>query len=271
MWFLAGAVGTAGNGGLPSRGPISWEEMGERTPEGRGSSLWTPFSGGCVGGGCTSYEIPGLRPSQQKARNGPPTSWAGWGRGWVPFGKRREKTISFFVSVFFETQPFNFLLSPTVNESLLPPARAGGRAMRRWSLRPQARYADPRTTLLLQQSREKGRGGKKLFPPRGSRGQSPLVFFPLFLQRNRAPAGKPRFPPVPTAWGKPPAASPEKPKTIPAERPHRPPQGWFPRKNKGDQYPRSSPTRHTRVSPTPPRGRHSTDSPLQMRSGLRQS
>ena len=202
LWFLAGAVGTAGNRGLPSRGPISWEEMGERTPEGRGSSLWTPFSGGCVGGGCTSYEIPGLRPSQQKARNGPPTSWAGWGRGWVPFGKRREKTISFFVSVFFETQPFNFLLSPTVNESLLPPARAGGRAMRRWSLRPQARYADPRTTLLLQPSREKGRGGKKLFPPRGSRGQSPLVFFPLFLQRNRAPAGKPRFPPVPTAMEK---------------------------------------------------------------------
>ena len=44
------AVGTAGNFGLPSRGPISWEEMGERTPEGRGSSLWTPFSGGVVWG-----------------------------------------------------------------------------------------------------------------------------------------------------------------------------------------------------------------------------
>ena len=26
------AVGTAGNLGLPGRGPISWEEMGERTP-----------------------------------------------------------------------------------------------------------------------------------------------------------------------------------------------------------------------------------------------
>ena len=44
------AVGTAGNRGLPGRGPISWEEMGERTPEGRGSSLWTPFSGGVVWG-----------------------------------------------------------------------------------------------------------------------------------------------------------------------------------------------------------------------------
>ena len=44
------AVGTAGNFGLLGRGPISWEEMGERTPEGRGSSLWTPFSGGVVWG-----------------------------------------------------------------------------------------------------------------------------------------------------------------------------------------------------------------------------
>ena len=50
LWGVSIAVGTAGNLGLPSRGPISWEEMGERTPEGRGSSLWTPFSGGCVGG-----------------------------------------------------------------------------------------------------------------------------------------------------------------------------------------------------------------------------
>ena len=36
---------------------------------------------GGVGGGCTSYGIPGLRPSHWKARNGPPTGWAGWGRG----------------------------------------------------------------------------------------------------------------------------------------------------------------------------------------------
>ena len=50
LWRLSLAVGTGGNGGLPSRGPISWEEMGERTPEGRGSSLWTPFSGGVVWG-----------------------------------------------------------------------------------------------------------------------------------------------------------------------------------------------------------------------------
>ena len=94
-WGLP-AVGTAGNLGLPGRGPISWEEMGERTPGGGGSSPGTPFSGGIMwGGGCTSYGIPGLRPSHWKARNGPPTGWAGWGRGWIPFGKRRRKTILF--------------------------------------------------------------------------------------------------------------------------------------------------------------------------------
>ena len=89
------AVGTAGNLGLPGRGPISWEEMGERTPGGGGSSPGTPFSGGGCGGGCTSYEIPGLRPSLCHAGNGPPTGWAGWGRGWVPFGRRQKVTVWF--------------------------------------------------------------------------------------------------------------------------------------------------------------------------------
>ena len=193
------AVGTAGNGACPAGAPFLGKKWGKEPQREEVLPSGLPSLVGLCGGGCTSDGMPGLRPSHWKARNGPPTSWAGWGRGWVPFGKRREKTISFFVSVFFETQPFNFLLSPTVNESLLPPARAGGRAMRRWSLRPQARYAGRRRSPRLQQSREKGCGGKKLFPPQGSRGQSPLVFFPLFLQRNRAPAGKPRFPAVPTA------------------------------------------------------------------------
>ena len=50
LWGVSIAVGTAGNLGLPSRGPISWEEMGERTPGGGGSSPGTPFSGGVVEG-----------------------------------------------------------------------------------------------------------------------------------------------------------------------------------------------------------------------------
>ena len=50
LWSFSYAVGTAGNLGLSSRGPISWEEMGERTPGGGGSSPGTPFSGGVVEG-----------------------------------------------------------------------------------------------------------------------------------------------------------------------------------------------------------------------------
>ena len=96
-----------------------------------------------------------------------------------PLGKGGEK-------------PFFFLLFPPVNKPPLPPARAGGRAMRRWSWRPQARPLPDGTTFPRSSHQRMGFQGE---------GTSfPLVFFPLFLQRNRAPAGKPPFPAVPTAW-----------------------------------------------------------------------
>ncbi len=159
------AVGTAGNLGLPSRGPISWEEMGERTPEGRGSSLWTPFSGGVVWGGCTSYRIPGLRPSQRKARSGPPTGWAGWGRGQVPFGKRRRKTILFptFSSCQQTTSPAR-------------PSRWAGHEALVLEAAGQVHIA-PTTFPRFSHQRIGFQGEGTSFP---------LVFFPLFLQRNRA-------------------------------------------------------------------------------------
>ena len=81
----------------PARpGPHFLGRNGEKNPRGKrffplDSLLWW----GCVGEGCTSCGIPGLRPSLCHAGNGPPTGWAGWGRGQVPFGKRRRKTISF--------------------------------------------------------------------------------------------------------------------------------------------------------------------------------
>ena len=49
----------------------------------------------------------------------PPAGRAG-DVGGCPLGEGRE-------------EPFGFPLSPPVNKPLLPPARAGGRAMRRWS------------------------------------------------------------------------------------------------------------------------------------------
>ena len=177
---FAYAVGTAGNLGLPSRGPISWEEMGERTPEGRGSSLWTPFSGGVVWGEVVllaGYLACGPHIERPVTAR-PPAGRAG-DVDRYPLGKGGEK-------------PFFFLLFPPVNEPLLPPARAGGRAMRRWSWRPQARPLPDGTTFPRSSHQRMGFQGE---------GTSfPLVFFPLFLQRNRAPAGKPPFPAVPTAW-----------------------------------------------------------------------
>ena len=178
---FAYAVGTAGNLGLPSRGPISWEEIGERTPEGRGSSLWTPFSGGVVWGEAvllTGYPACGPH-SERPVTARPPAGRAG-DVGGYPLGKGRE-------------EPFGFPLSLPVNKPLLPPARAGGRAMRRWSWRPQARPLPDGTTFPRSSHQRMGFQGE---------GTSfPLVFFPLFLQRNRAPPGRAPFPPVPTAWG----------------------------------------------------------------------
>ena len=184
---------------MPSRaGPYFFEEIGERTPgavplDPRGGKSFFPphpFSPGWSRSGdllLSAYLACGLHIERPVTAR-PPAGRAGDVEGY-PLGEGREYTCG-------------FPLFPPVNEPLLPPARAGGRAMRRWSWRPQARYAGRRKSLLLQRSREKGCGGKKLFPPRGSRGQSPLVFFPLFLQRNRAPAGKPKFPAVPTAMVK---------------------------------------------------------------------
>ena len=173
------AVGTAGNLGLPGRGPISWEEMGERTPEGRGSSLWTPFSGGVVWGEAvllTGY--PACGPHSERLVTARPPAGRAGGVDRYPLGKGGEK-------------PFRFPLFPPVNEPPLPPARAGGRAMRRWSWRPQARPLPDGTTFPRSSHQRMGFQGE---------GTSfPLVFFPLFLQRNRAPPGRAPFPPVLTA------------------------------------------------------------------------
>ena len=64
-------------------------------------------------------------PSERPVTARPPAGRAG-NVDRYPLGEGRE-------------EPFGFPLSPPVNKPLLPPARAGGRAMRRWSWRPQAR------------------------------------------------------------------------------------------------------------------------------------
>ena len=187
------------NGGerwFPSRGPISWEEMGERTPEGRGSSLWTPFSGGVVWGEAvplTGYLACGPH-SERPVTARPPAGRAG-NVGRYPLGEGRE-------------EPFGFPLSPPVNKPLLPPARAGGRAMRRWSWRPQARLQSDQPPSPVFPTREWGSKGKE--PP------SPWCSFPYFSKEIGPRPGGPSSPPVPTAMEKaphPPArrASPHSP------------------------------------------------------------
>ena len=78
-----------------------------------------------------------------------------------PLGKGGEK-------------PFRFPLFPPVNEPPLPPARAGGRAMRRWSWRPQARPLPDQPPSPTPPTREWGSKGKE--PP------SPWCSFPYFFK-----------------------------------------------------------------------------------------
>ena len=160
-WVFPGAVGTARNLACPAGAPFLGKKWGKEPQREEVLPSGLPSLVGWCGGGCTSYGIPGLRPSQRKARNGPPTGWAGWGRGWGPFGRRQRGTVWF--PAFSSRQQTTSPARPSWwagHEALV--FEAAGQA-----------HTDPTTF--------------------------PLVFFPLFLPRNRAPAGKPPFPAVPTA------------------------------------------------------------------------
>ena len=149
--------------------------MGERTPEGRGSSLWTPFSGGVVWGEAvllTGYPACGPHIGRPVTAR-PPAGRAG-DVGRYPLRKGGEK-------------PFRFPLFPPVNEPPLPPARAGGRAMRRWSLRPQARPQFDQLPSPIPPTREWGSKGKE--PP------SPWCSFPYFFKEIGPRLGSHRSPP----------------------------------------------------------------------------
>ena len=86
-----------GNLGLPGRGPISWEEMGERTPGGGGSSPGTPFSGGVVEGEAVllTYYLACGPPSERPVTARPPAGRAGDADGY-PLGKGGEWPFRFF-------------------------------------------------------------------------------------------------------------------------------------------------------------------------------
>ncbi len=187
-WFfgLTIAVGTGGN--LPSRaGPYFFEEIGERTPgavplDPRGGKSFFPphpFSPGWSRSGdllLSAYLACGLHIERPVTAR-PPAGRAGDVEGY-PLGEGREYTCG-------------FPLFPPVNEPLLPPARAGGRAMRRWSWRPQARYQERSTASPHTTPPEKGVPGEE--PP------PPGVLSPISSQEMGPRPGRPRFPAVPTA------------------------------------------------------------------------
>ena len=182
-WFFSCAVGTGGSRGPPGRGALvgfslrrwnggeSWLTQpgphflgrnGEKNSRGKrffplDSLLWWDWVGEAV----LLMEYLACGPlSERPVTARPPAGRAG-DVDRYPLGKGGEK-------------PFRFPLVPPVNEPLLPPAQAGGRAMRRWSWRPQARPLPDGTTFPVPPTREWGSKGKE--PP------SPWCSFPYFFQ-----------------------------------------------------------------------------------------
>ena len=143
-------------------GPHFLGRNGGKNPRGKrffplDSLLWWSCVGEAVP--LTGYLACGP-PSERPVAARPPAGRAG-DVDRYPLGKGGEK-------------PFRFPLFPPVNEPLLPPARAGGRAMRRWSWRPQARPLPDQLPSPIPPTREWGSKGKE--PP------SPWCSFPYFFK-----------------------------------------------------------------------------------------
>ena len=171
----------AGTG--PSRaGPYFFGEIGERTPRGRRFlPLGTPFSGGKNGGRWLVRLEPGLRPPEPTP-HGPPTG-SGGREKWFVDGRKKWEIERVF-STFSQRAPTHVPSPPSRWAGRYEPfaVRAAGQVSRkRYSLPPH------------NPTREGGPGGGT---------SSPGGSFPHFFPRNRAPPGRAKFLPVPTAQGK---------------------------------------------------------------------
>ena len=155
------AVGTAGNGACPAGAPFLGKKWGKEPQREEVLPSGLPSLVGVWGEAVllTKYLACGP-PSKRPVTARPPAGRAG-DVGRCPLGKGRE-------------EPFGFPLSLPVNKPLLPPARAGGRAMRRWSWRPQARPLPTQPPSPVPLTREWGSKGKE--PP------SPWCSFPYFFK-----------------------------------------------------------------------------------------
>ena len=199
----------------PARpGPHFLGRNGGKNPRGRrflprDPLLWW----GCVGGGCTSFLVPGLRPPRPTP-HGPPTG-SGGREKWFVDGRKKWEPAS-ILSSFSQRVPLGTPPRPQ------PAQLVGGplRAFQCEGRRPGTPIEEDRRSYSSPEKR--GVGERNSFP-RGGPGAQPLVFFPLFLQRNRAPPGRAKFLPVPTAMVKPKNQRSRPPVTRSPGRPDTPP------------------------------------------------
>ena len=200
------AVGRAGNGVLPSGAhcgffltplerqgtlacpagaPFLGKKWGKEPPGEEVPPPGPPSLVGWYGGSCTSHLLPGLRPSHWNAGNGPPTGWAGWGRGWVPFGRRQKVTVWF--------------PSFSCRQQTTSPARpswwAGHEALVLEAAGQVGRSKNHAASTTVQR---KGVWGKETLSPAGSRGTAPGALSPISPEKW-GPAREGQVPAVPTA------------------------------------------------------------------------
>ena len=147
---------------------------------------------GCLGEAVLLTGYPACGPHSERLVTARPPAGRAGGVDRYPLGKGGEK-------------PFRFPLFPPVNEPPLPPARAGGRAMRRWSWRPQARPIPDQPPSPIPPTREWGSKGKE--PP------SPWCSFPYFFKEIGPRPGGHRSRPFQRRRGR----TPHPPSTSPPE------------------------------------------------------
>ena len=186
---------------MPSRGPISWEEMGKE-PRGGGSSPWAPLWWGCVGEAVLLTGYPACGPHIRRPVTARPPAGRGWGRGRYPLGEVQRITVRF--------PAFSYRQQTT---SPARPSWWAGHEALVFEAAGQAQF--DQLPSPIPPTREWGSKGKE--PP------SPWCSFPYFFKEIGPRPGRAPFPPVPTAM----KAMKKPPTPLPGGHPPTLPPGRF--------------------------------------------